>query len=136
MFSLLIYISALVSCSKPVLSQWANSTHAHGQYITYTGLVSGLFQHPQAQIDQGCPDYTLGPHNRSYLYVGRFPFDGNPFFFELYHFVTEVTNSSAILTADSIYNLDFAERKDEVFSHARPEPSEAYEPELSISSRM
>jgi hypothetical protein len=25
------------------------------------------------------------------------------------------------------------ERKDEVFSHARPEPSGAYEPELSIS---
>jgi hypothetical protein len=28
------------------------------------------------------------------------------------------------------------ERKDEVFSHARPEPSGAYEPEISISIRM
>jgi len=28
------------------------------------------------------------------------------------------------------------ERKDEVLSHARPEPSEAYEPEISISNRM
>jgi hypothetical protein len=28
------------------------------------------------------------------------------------------------------------ERKDEVFSHARPEPSGAYDPEISISNRM
>jgi hypothetical protein len=32
-------------------------------------------------------------------------------------------------------SLIFTGRKDEVFSHARPEPSEAYEPELSISNR-
>jgi hypothetical protein len=41
---------------------------------------------------------------------------------------------SNLHTKRRLQNL--AERKDEVFSHARPEPSRAYEPEISISIQV
>jgi len=50
----------------------------------------------------------LVPFVQSYLYVGvNSPWDGNPFFFELYHLTSGPSSGLFTLTNDSIYNLDF-----------------------------
>jgi hypothetical protein len=107
MFSAFIFTFFLVLYSKPALSQYAVSQGVDGQFITYSGLISGLFRHPQGLIDQGCPDYNLGPHNRSYIYIGQVRDDPNPFFFELYHYSSDYRGSVLSFTSDSIFNLDF-----------------------------
>ncbi|KAF8060246.1 hypothetical protein FPV67DRAFT_1453361 [Lyophyllum atratum] len=84
-------------------SQWADNHYAGTQYIFYNGTISGRFVHPPGQ--SSCPDYHLGPHALTSLFVGvNPPWDANPFFFDLYH----ISSTESILyTYDSIYNLEF-----------------------------
>jgi hypothetical protein len=137
MFSILILVFLLVLYSKPVLSQWALSQGSGGQFITYSGLISGLFRHPQGLIDQGCPDYTLGPHNRTYLYIGQVPYDANPFFFELYHFASAYSGGGFIsYTNDSIFNLDFTSIGHPCFKNGRRCGSIEFSPWYYVVAEM
>ncbi|KAF8055169.1 hypothetical protein FPV67DRAFT_1745338 [Lyophyllum atratum] len=85
-----------------ITSQWADSYYAGTQYIFYNGTISGRFVHPPSQ--SSCPDYHLGPHALTSLFVGvNPPWDANPFFFDLYH----ISSEGLPYTYDSIYNLEF-----------------------------
>lgn len=91
----------------PAFCQWASESEAGGRYIAYEGIISGVFKHTPQQVARGCPDYPLGPHNRTSLYIGKYSWDINPFFFELYRVTTESRGGGIIYTDDSIFNLDF-----------------------------
>lgn len=102
-------------------AQWTESSEAAGQYIFYTGTVSGSVSYG---LESDCSHVELKPHTKTYLYVGKYPpWDPNPFFLELYHLRSEGhdgrpngTNEIPpgeskrkflVQTDDSIFNLDF-----------------------------
>ncbi|GLB33159.1 hypothetical protein LshimejAT787_0100440 [Lyophyllum shimeji] len=101
----LLYLVLFVYSFLPPLitSQWADNHYAGTQFIFYNGTISGRFVHPPGQ--SSCPDYHLGPHALTSLFVGvNPPWDDNPFFFDLYHISS---TDSLVNTYDSIYNLEF-----------------------------
>jgi hypothetical protein len=67
---------------------------------------------------------SVGPYNRTDLYVGiNPPWDPNPFFFELFHYTSDC-NGDFCLTEDKIYNLDFASAAFECIDKTTGKPCE------------
>ncbi|KAI4213080.1 MAG: hypothetical protein LQ351_004234 [Letrouitia transgressa] len=111
----IVLVSILPS---PASGQLSSIADGDGFFISYSGIVSASWTPPP---NTTCNPKIIGPEKNSHLYVGVYPWDSNPFFFEIEHILSETADDKRVrpkrsfspgkrqfLTSDDLYNLDFA----------------------------